>query len=350
MKARNRKSLSGKRRGCLGWGLIVAGGLVALFVLLFLAACTVEKISLAQIPEKYPMPGVLVDVGDYGLHNYCMGDSAAKPVVVVSPGSGSNVAQWPLVQPEVAKFARICVYDRLGSGWSFGAPRGQTYQEESKDVHTLLQNAGIEEPYILVGHSLGGAVMQVYASLYPQEVAGMVLVDTRTRGLEAKYPPEYLKAIQMTEQGSYAFSIPGVFRLLNWFGLYKTQPYLEVLPPDLRDVAYGIDYNSRAFAYQKSTIGTGEKREALFESAGPLPDVPLIMIAHGITEGVPVGGAGSVAQQADEIWLAEMARLAEEAPQGAYIVAEKSGHNIQLEQPEVVIEAIRAVVEQVSSE
>jgi pimeloyl-ACP methyl ester carboxylesterase len=346
MKTQNKKKLFGKPRGCLGWGLLVLGGLVGLFVLLFLAACTVEKITLARIPEKYPMPGELVNVGEYSLHLYCTGDPDAKPVVVVSPGSGSNVAQWPLVQPEVAKFTRICVYDRLGSGWSFGAPQGQNYQEESKDVHTMLQKAGIEGPYVLVGHSLGGAVMQVYASLYPQEVAGMVMVDSRTRGIESKYPPEYMKTIRMTEQGSYAFSIPGVFRLLNWFGLFKTQPYLEVLPPDLKDVAYGIDYNSRAFTYQKSTIGVNEEREALFESAGSLPDVPLIVIVHGITEGLPVGGDGGVAQQADQVWLAEMARLADEAPQGRLVVAEKSGHNIQLEQPQVVVDAIRTVVEQ----
>lgn len=347
MKAQIKKIHFRKPRGCLGWGLLVLGALVSLFILMFLAACTVEKITLARIPEKYPAPGEMVDVGEYSLHLYCTGDPAAKPVVLVSPGSGSNVAQWPLVQPEVAKFARICIYDRLGSGWSFGEPQGQTYQEESQDVHTLLQNAGIEGPYVLVGHSLGGAVMQVYASLYPQEVAGMVMVDSRTRGIESKYPPEYLKSIQMTEQGSYAFSIPGVFRLLNWFGLFKTQPYLEVLPPDLREVAYDIDYNSRAFTYQKSTIGVNAEREALFESAGPLPDVPLIVIVHGITEGLPVGGDGGVIQQADQVWLAEMARLANEAPQGKLIVAEKSGHNIQLEQPEVVVNAVRKLVEQV---
>jgi len=346
MKEHNKKSLNIKRRGCLGWGLILAGGLVALFIVLFLAAFTVEKIALAQIPVKYPAPGEMVNVGEYSLHLYCTGDPAAKPVVVVSPGSGSNVAHWPLVQSEVAKFARICVYDRLGSGWSFGDPRGQTYQEESKDVHTLLQNAGLAGPFVLVGHSLGGAVMQVYASLYPQEVVGMVLVDSRTRDIESKYPAEYLKSIRMTEQGSYAFSIPGVFRLLNWFGAFRKVPSFEFLPPDLRKVAYGIDYNSRTFTYQKALINKGAEREALFVSAGPLPDVPLIVIVHGITEGLPVGGEGGVVQQADQIWLAEMAKLAQEAPQGKLVVAEKSGHNIALEQPAVVTDAIREVVDQ----
>jgi len=146
MKGQNEEILTGKRIGCLGWGLRGIGVLIALFVLLFLAAFIVEKITLSQIQGKYPPPGEMVDVGEYSLHLYCMGDPSAKPVVVVSPGSGSSVVQWSLVQPEVAKFTRICIYDRLGSGWSFGSSQGQTYQEESKDVHTLLHNAGVEGP------------------------------------------------------------------------------------------------------------------------------------------------------------------------------------------------------------
>jgi len=137
MKEQNRKAGS-KRRGCLGWGVLVIGAFFAALVLLFLAAFTVEKMTLTQIPDKYPAPGEAVDVGEYNLHLYCTGDPSAKPVVVVSPGSGSNVAQWPLVQPEVAKFALVCIYDCLGSGWSYGAPQGQTYQQEAQDVHILL--------------------------------------------------------------------------------------------------------------------------------------------------------------------------------------------------------------------
>ena len=350
MKTQNKQSLGGKRKGCLRWGLAVTGGLFALCMLLFLVAFTVEKIALAQIPSKYPTPGQMVDIGKYSLHLYCTGDPSAKPVVVVSPGSGSNVAQWPLVQPEVAKFTRICIYDRPGSGWSFVAPQGQTYQEEAQDVHTMLQNAGVPGPYVLVGHSMGGAVMQVYASIYPQDVIGMVMVDTRTRGIEAKQPPEYVKTNKMTEQGSYAFSIPGVLRLLNWFGVLRTVPTFESLPPDLKEVAYGLDWNSRAFAYQKASIPIDEQREALFVSAGPLPDVPLIVIAHGKTDLSPgVNAAEDIALQADQIWLDEMKKLSTETSQGTYIVAEKSGHSIQLEQPDVVIDAIRSIVEKVGA-
>lgn len=340
---------NGKRRGCLRWGLAAVGGSFALCMLLFLAAFAVEKITLAQLASKYPAPGQMVDIGKYSLHIYCAGDPAATPVIVVSPGSGMSSAHWPLVQPEVARFARICVYDRPGTGWSFVAPQGQTYQEEAQDVHALLQKAGIPGPYVLVGHSLGGGVMQVYATLYPQDTLGMVMVDTRTRDIESKYPPEYTQSIRMQLQGSHAFSIPGVFRLLNWFGAFRTQAGYEHLPPDLREIAYGLDYNSRAFAYQKSELPSYEEREALFVSAGPLPDVPLIVIAHGITEGLQIGGADSVTQQADQVWLDEMKKLSTETSQGRFLVAENSGHNIIMEQPSIVVDAIRTIVEQIQA-
>jgi len=94
MNEQNKEGQAGKRRGCLWWGVVSMGGLCAVCMLLFLAAFTVEKITLAQIPNKYPAPGEMVNAGEYNLHLYCTGDPSARPVVVVSPGSGSNVAHW----------------------------------------------------------------------------------------------------------------------------------------------------------------------------------------------------------------------------------------------------------------
>ena len=350
MKEQNRKSLGGKRRGCLWWGLRVIGGLIALFVLLFLAACVAEKVSLAQLPEKYPPPGEMVDVGEYSLHLYCTGDPSAKPVVVVSPGSGSSVAHWPLVQPEVAKFTRICVYDRLGSGWSFGKPQGQTYQEEAEDVHTLLQNAGVAGPYILVGASYGGAVMQVYASLYPQGVVGIVQVDAVTRGMETKYPEKYADALKINRQVISTFSIPGLFRLMNWFGMSKTVPIFEKLPPDSREKAYALDYNSRVGANMKSLQLTITEREEQFLSAGLLPDVPMIVVVRGLADSIQGVSDEETIQQAEQAWRDAQIDLAAQVSDGTLVVAENSGHSIQLEQPGIVIDAIRTLVEQARSE
>ena len=343
----NKKNLTSKRIGCLGWGMRVIGVLIALFVLLFLAAFTVEKITLAQLPEKYPSPGEMVDVGPYSLHLYCTGDPSAKPVVVVSPGSGGNVVDWALVQPEVAKFTRICAYDRFGSGWSFGDPKGQTYQEEANDLHRLLQNAGVEGPYVLAGVSYGGAVMQVYASLYPQDVVGMVQVDAVTRGMDSRYPEKFLRDLQINRQVISAFSIPGLFRLMNWFGMSTTFPAFEKLPPDLREIAYALAYNSRMGVTMKAEQATRQERDEQFMSAEPLPDVPMIVVVRDLAAPIQGTVGEETAQQTEQAWREAQIELAAQVTDGTLIVAEGSGHLIPLEMPEVVVDAIRTIVEQV---
>ena len=338
-----------KRRGCLGWGLRVIGVLFALLLVLFLAAFTVEKITLAQLPEKYPPPGEMVDVGPYSLHLYCTGDATAKPVVVVSSGAGGSVADWALVQPEVAKFARICIYDRLGLGWSFGTPQGQTYQEEAEDVHTLLNNAGIEGPYILVGASYGGAVMQVYASMYPDDVAGLVMADVVTREIESKYPEKYQKNLKISRQIISAFSTPGLFRLMQWFGLLpKTTPLFDNFPPDWKEMANALVYNSRMGADRKATMSNFDERNAQFMSAAPLPDVSMIVIARETADALPGPPFDEeTILQAEKAWREAQIELAAQVSDGTLIVAKGSGHSVQFDKPEVVINAIRTIVEQV---
>ena len=343
------KNTTHKRIGCLGWGLRVIGVLFALLVLLFLAAFIVEKVSLAQLPDKYPPPGEMVDIGPYSLHLYCTGDPSVKPVVVVSPGSGSSVAQWALVHSEVAKFARICVYDRLGTGWSFGTPQGQIFQEEAQDAHLLLQNASIKGPYILVGASYGGAVMQTYASLYPQDVAGMVMVDVVTREIESKYPEKYQKNLKISRQVISAFSTPGLFRLMQWFGLLpKTTPLFDNLPPDWKEMANALDYNSRMGADRKAAMSKFDERNAQFMSAAPLPDVPMIVIAREIADVLPGPPIDEeTVLQAEQAWREAHVELAAQVSDGTLIVAKGSGHSVQFDKPEVVINAIRTIVEQV---
>jgi pimeloyl-ACP methyl ester carboxylesterase len=339
-----------KRIGCLGWGLRVIGVLFALLVVLFLAAFIVEKVSLAQLPEKYPPPGEMVVVGPYSLHLYCTGDATAKPVVVVSPGSGGNVVDWALVQPEVAKFARICAYDRFGSGWSIGDPKGQTYQEEANDLHMLLQNAGVEGPYVLVGHSYGGAVMQVYASLYPQDVVGIVQVDAVTRGMDSRYPEKFLQNLQINRQVISAFSTPGLFRLMNWFGMSTTVPAFEKLPSDLREIAYALAYNSRMGVNMKAEQATRQERDEQFMSAEPLPDVPMIVIVRDMADPIQGSVDEETTQQTEQAWREAQIELAAQVTDGTLIVAEGSGHFIPLEKPEVVVDALRTIVEQVRGE
>ena len=135
----------------------------------------VETVGLAADQRAFAMPGQLYDVGGYRLHLTCTG--SAGPTVVLQSGLGEFSANWARIAPAVADTTRVCAYDRAGQGWSDDAPSLQDGLQVAADLHTLLARAGAHGPYVLVGHSIGGDYAMTYAARYPEEIAGMVLLD-----------------------------------------------------------------------------------------------------------------------------------------------------------------------------
>jgi pimeloyl-ACP methyl ester carboxylesterase len=135
----------------------------------------VETVGLASDQRSYAMPGQLYDVGGHRLHLDCAG--AGSPTVVLMSGLGGNSAGWARIAPAVAGTTRVCAYDRAGQGWSEDAPDPRDGVTAAGDLHTLLDRAGENGPYVLVGHSIGGDHAMVYADRYPEQIAGMVLLD-----------------------------------------------------------------------------------------------------------------------------------------------------------------------------
>jgi pimeloyl-ACP methyl ester carboxylesterase len=147
-------------------------GLMLLVSLQFAAADEV-----AGEPRPDP-PGKLVDVGGFRLHIWCMGKESESPAVVLIPGAGDFSFTWGLVQPEVAKFTRVCSFDAAGEAWSDNGPGERTFKQQAYELRLLLRAAGVKGPYVLVGASIGGIIARVFAHDYRGDVAGMVLVDS----------------------------------------------------------------------------------------------------------------------------------------------------------------------------
>ena len=154
-------------------------GLLILIVVLSIVGATYQAIATGIDQSNYAAPGQLVDVGGYRLHFYCTGTHVAgSPTVILEQGLGGISSAWALIQPEVAKVTRVCSYDRAGMGWSDSGPKPRDAQQIASELHALLQNANIQGPYVLAGWSFGGLYIHAYASQYPDEVMGMVLLDS----------------------------------------------------------------------------------------------------------------------------------------------------------------------------
>ena len=155
----------------------------------FLLACVGACYQLigAHIDKiRNPPPGNLVDAGGFRMHIYCVG--RGTPTVILDSGLSDSWLSWHKVQPLVAEFTRVCSYDRAGLGWSDSSPKPRTSKVFVQELHTLLQNAKVAPPYVLVGHSMGGYDVRLFTSLYPSEVAGMVLVDATHPDLFDRLP------------------------------------------------------------------------------------------------------------------------------------------------------------------
>src|SRR5438445_4750230 len=192
---------------------------------LLLLGLSYQAITSALDASHYPPPGKLVDIGGYRLHINCTG--TGSPTVILDAGLGGTSLDWSKVQPAVARFTRVCSYDRAGYGWSETEPGPRTSQQMVTELHLLLAHAQINGPYLLVGHSLGGLNMRLYAYHYPGEVAGMVLLDSTSEHQFAQfgtYPPFFPpQAVSAAEQQLMLFrgaALFGVARLALQTGLF----------------------------------------------------------------------------------------------------------------------------------
>jgi len=143
-----------------------------------IAGTLLQAIATAIDYRKYRAPGRLVDVGGHHIHLHVTGEDRGGPTVILEAGLMNSSNQWAWVQPEVAQWSRVISYDRAGLGWSERSRNPRDGEQIAHELHSALEIAGIEGPYVLVGHSLGGLFMRIFASLYPDDVVGIVLVES----------------------------------------------------------------------------------------------------------------------------------------------------------------------------
>jgi len=266
---------SKKRSGIAGCALRLAVGAAALVGVLLITGAIYEMAATAQDARRYPPPGQMVDVGGYRLHIQCSGEGSPT-VILDSLGDGMS-SDWAWVQPEIAAKTRVCAYDRAGLGWSDLGPSPRDAQQGAEELHTLLTNAGIEGPYILVGHSYAAHIARLFADQFPEEVVGMVLVDP---GIFYHDPalPESFYASQDSEAGQIQMASVlatfGALRLTgNGLALAKGLPSQQA-------AEFNADYSSGQhwIAVKAQSDALPATTEEVMQ-AGGLGDIPLIILS-----------------------------------------------------------------------
>lgn len=249
------------------------------FVFVLAIAGTLYQTASAEADrKKFPAPGDLIDVGGFKMHIHCIGEGS--PTVILETLSGGTSSYWGWVQPEVAKTTRVCVYDRAGRGWSEPDPEPITLGRTVRNLHTLLSNARIEGPYVLVGHSIGGIYVRQFAADYPEEVAGMVLVDASHPEQFDRYP-EMMKENQSYLRISAAFPALarlGLFRL--YFALGGEIDFAEMKEPQKSEIK-ALWSSPEYFVSQRAEVIAGPAIFADGQKLGKLGDLPLLVISAG---------------------------------------------------------------------
>jgi pimeloyl-ACP methyl ester carboxylesterase len=314
--------------------------LVVLLVAIPLLGIVYQRSAEASDRNAYPPPGQMVDVGGFSLHIHCMGNGS--PTVILEAGTGESSLDWLLVQPGIAASTRVCAYDRQGYGWSEDGKHSRTSQQVAADLHTLLINASIEPPYVLVGHSVGAYHSQAYIDQYPDEVVGVVLVD----------PPgtEYFTNSGQSDEEVSAYSIGveakgfRILRFLSTVGVVRLTNLVATIDPVINGIptdeqpAYSASLNqTRYFVSLQEEWETYAANMRYADALPPLSsDLPVVIL----TRDWSIANYPSAStDQEDQIAYA--ARW-----HGAHVVvADGSDHFITVRRPELVIQSVHNVLE-----
>lgn len=328
-------------------GTVFAAALVALLTL----GALYQWIGARRQRRRFAPPGRLVDVGGHRLHVVCAGHGS--PVVLLESGIAASSLSWSLVQSRLATFTRVCSYDRAGLAWSDPPSSPRTFDGIVDELEAVLANVAPGERYVLVGHSFGSFVVSAYAMRHTDRVAGLVLVDPPTEWLTVTANSARLLwgGRQLSRVGALLAHLgvvraclalltggaPGApRRFVRIFGptaagtLERLVGEVRKLPADIHPIVQAHWCDPKCFHAMRGHLTVLERdRESIAAVTAP-PEIPLVVISSG-------------AQPPELLTLHRT--LADTSLAGRHVVAARSAHWIQFDEPELVVDAVRALME-----
>lgn len=266
--------------------------------------------SVASSQQDQP-PGRFISLAGRNVHLFC--DGAGTPTVVIEVGSSTPASAWRGVQDKIAAFSRVCAYDRAGYGWSDPEPRPRSMVDRAKELHTVLSVAGENGPYVLVGHSYGGFLVRLFAK-QTAEVVGIVLVDAN-------------------EEGNF-FSEAAIKRWDQLGRILEAAREKEIREGDQKAANFYRSIEDELAS--NDLVPPAMRRPGGF---GTLGELPLVVIARALNK--PFTGIDAALEPT---WREGQERLAKLSSRGRLVIAERSDHNIQNSEPDLIVAAVRDLV------
>jgi pimeloyl-ACP methyl ester carboxylesterase len=307
---------------------VILMGLLVLYIVGVIREARLE----AHEWNSYTPVGRVIEVNSRQMHIYCIGESKlGQLVIILEAGLGDSLFTWYSIQPAISQMARVCSYDRSGYGWSDPASGPRTASIIADELHVLLKAAGIDGPYLLVGHSFGGLCARMFASHYPKEVATLVLVDSLNAEELARLPSWsrgpllFIPALE-TGLGSI-LEAAGVLRWLAEMNAIELPLVIEHLPSNLQAEAKAQYYRTQtlitAYTEQRATAQSA----VLSHESGDLGTMPVIALVAATN----LDNQSKAEYEADIDTLSTNSRV---------VFVEDSPHYIHLVRPTIVLNTI----------
>ncbi|MCK5433059.1 MAG: alpha/beta hydrolase [Gammaproteobacteria bacterium] len=302
-----------------------------LLLLMFLVLAMPRVVWSEEI--NFEPPGQLIDVNGRNMHINCIGNKS--PSIILDSGAGGFSLEWRNIQKSLSQYARVCAYDRAGYGWSDMGLLPRTTKRITHELHTLLQNAGIHGPYILVGHSFGGFTAQYFARNFGDEIAGIVLIDSSHEEQVYRLPENGKDVVRRSLHQDRS-------NMVTKSVIHEHYPEEEAAVAQQLMTRWSalLTWREEMANY---ALSSRELRDVYYK---PILEIPIVVLSRGkrVWPDTPYGDA------MEATWKELQDELSYLNGNSTHIIAENSGHLIHLDEPELVVDAIHDVLDFVEKE
>ena len=318
---------------------------VILFAASLGAGAAFHAVASQYFFSRHAAPGKLYDAGGYKMHLYCTGEGS--PTLVLDAGLGNDSLIWANVQPELSKITQVCSYDRAGFGWSEARPEPRDAQRLNDELHGLLSAAGVTGPIVLMGHSISGLYLRDYATRYPQNLSGLVFVDSSTPLQDERFPAE----IQLMEKQEIV-----ELRKLEWLSVLGLRRAMGGCAPEegfsksaAKLIAEDQCRTSVLAAAAQEFSSVQQSGDETIHT-GPFGDLPILIFSQDLEQPATPGISVEAGKSVSKTWNEMQEDLKKLSARSRRIIAKGSSHFVQIDRVSLLNGEVTTFIRQIRGE